>query len=83
MAGTCSQKKLAAALKGVGFSNDDRMQCQALMVLDKNGDIAKDEFLNWCNTMVAEGNGAKLNRLLIRYVEVIGWSMVMDLTEIL
>ena len=67
-ASTIPKTKLAAALKGVGFSNDDRMQCQALMVLDKNGDIAKDEFLNWCNTMVAEGNGAKLNRLLIRYV---------------
>ena len=65
---TIPKTKLAAALKGAGFSDDDRMQCQALMVLDKNGDISKAEFLAWCNSMVAEGTGAKLNRLLIRYV---------------
>ena len=64
---TIPKTKLAAALKGE-INDDDRMQCQALMVLDKNGDISKAEFLAWCNSMVAEGTGAKLNRLLIRYV---------------
>ena len=67
-ASTIPKTKLSAALKGAGFSDDHRMQCQALMVLDRNGDISKDDFVKWCDSMVAEGNGAKLNRLLIKYV---------------
>lgn len=67
-ASSIPKTKLAAALKGTGFSADHQSQCQALMVLDRNGDIAKEDFVSWCNTMVAEGNGAKLNRLLIKYV---------------
>ena len=54
-ASTIPKTKLSAALKGAGFSDDHRMQCQALMVLDRNGDISKDDFVKWCDSMVAEG----------------------------
>ena len=58
---------LKKALETAGFEHDHRMQCQALMVMDKAGEIEKDDFVKWCVARVSEGNGAKLNRLLIRY----------------
>ena len=58
---------LKKALESVGFGHDHRMQCQALMIIDKSGEIEKDDFVKWCVARVSEGNGAKLNRLLIRY----------------
>ena len=62
-----SKNLLANAMTKAGFSGDAKMQCQALMELDKGGDINKDEFVAWCVARTSEGNGAKLNRLLIRY----------------
>ena len=59
---------LADAMKTAGFSSDPKMQCQALMKLDKGGDIYRKDFVAWCVARTSEGNGAKLNRLLIRYV---------------
>lgn len=63
-----SKAMLADAMKASGFSADPKFQCQALMSLDKNGDVFRDDFVAWCVARTSEGNGAKLNRLLIRYV---------------
>lgn len=63
-----SKDMLAEAMVASGFSNDPKFLCQALMTLDKNGDVFRDDFVAWCVARTSEGNGAKLNRLLIRYV---------------
>lgn len=63
-----SKDMLADAMIASGFSNDPKFQCQALMTLDKNGDVFRDDFVAWCVARTSEGNGTKLNRLLIRYI---------------
>jgi|EP00949_MAST-11_sp_MAST-11-sp1_P004847 hypothetical protein len=64
-----SEQSLKKLLKEVGFRATNHHICQSLPILsDGSRSITRQGFIDWCIRVKSVGDGAKLNRLLIRYV---------------
>lgn len=65
---TIPVEKLRKLLRSIGMSGDNHSLCQALpLVKHQSAGISKEKFVHWVIHQNAEGHGARLNRLLLRY----------------
>ena len=62
-----SVTSLAKLLKAAGMSGNSHMQVQAQPMVTSDGFVSRSKFVDWCVSMESEGNGSRLNRLLLRY----------------
>jgi len=58
---------LSKLLKAAGMSGNAHSQTQAQPLVTSGGSITRQKFVDWCVYQEAEGNGSRLNRLLLRY----------------
>ena len=62
-----SVTSLSKLLKAAGMKGSADMQVQAQPLVTNQGSVSRAKFVEWCVNMEAEGNGSRLNRLLLRY----------------
>ena len=62
-----SVTSLSKLLKAAGMKGTADMQVQAQPLVTSQGSVSRAKFVEWCVNMEAEGNGSRLNRLLLRY----------------
>jgi hypothetical protein len=62
-----SVTSLSKLLKAAGMKGGADMQVQAQPLVTNQGSVSRAKFVEWCVNMEAEGNGSRLNRLLLRY----------------
>ena len=62
-----SVTSLSKLLSSVGMSGNPHTVVQAQPLVTAGGFVTRSKFVEWCVNMEAEGNGSRLNRLLLRY----------------
>ena len=62
-----SVNSLSQLLKAAKMSGDAHSQTQAQPLVTDGGYLSRSKFIDWCVYQEAEGNGSRLNRLLLRY----------------
>jgi hypothetical protein len=62
-----SLTSLSKLLKAANMSSDAHSQTQAQPLVSEGGFVSRQKFVDWCVYQEAEGNGSRLNRLLLRY----------------
>tara|TARA_B100000780_G_C21046067_1_gene419905 strand:- start:105 stop:1082 length:978 start_codon:yes stop_codon:yes gene_type:complete len=62
-----STTSLSKLLKAAGMSGNAHSQTQAQPLVTSSGSVTRKKFIDWCVYQEAEGNGSRLNRLLLRY----------------
>lgn len=62
-----SVTSLSKLLKAAAMSGDAHSQTQAQPLVTESGFVTRQKFVDWCVYQEAEGNGSRLNRLLLRY----------------
>ena len=58
---------LSKLLKAAGMKGHAHSQTQAQPLVTSAGFVTRQKFVDWCVYQEAEGNGSRLNRLLLRY----------------